>query len=947
MILEEYLKIYKTYSEKYGEKTALLMQVGSFFEVYGVDNGIDKFGNAEELSRILNIVLTRKSKKILSNSMQNPLMLGFPCVALSKYVPVLLEEDYTVVVVEQVKVSKSSSNSFIRKVVDVISPSTYIEGNVNNDNYLVVLYTDKHKHVGMSAISLLTGNSVVHECYSDPNDVSKAFDDALSFIKQYRPREVVIGTNSKKGKSEHLVATAQSNSYSYSYFSFTDTLSYLEIDQNEVLCHDYFVANLKYNIAYQEAVLGSAFDSKLKLKSQSSTMISNIECLNLERSPYALMSYVLLIEFVHAHNPMLLRKISHPDIWCSSYNLTLSTSTIDQLNITDIHKHKYPAKRTYNFSNLFDLVNKCSTNVGTRLLKARLLSPTSNTDILNKRYDQIEQFGMFSREEHTEIEKILDKIIDIERLLRRMNIGILSPPELAALNTSYRLVFKLHEIVNGRMTNIILHESKCSQLREFMSVCESVFNIEELLTNNADTVRFKTGTFANLDTLLDRIQEEKKDVFELANLISACTGCTVDIEYAQNYGYYVAVSNTQVKKLKNVENIDIKHNKTSAKATSSKVDAANKNILMLNEKLKTLTHKRYKQVLQLLSSEYSDLVSVTKFVSEVDVIKSNYCRPQIESNTAKNDIQSFVNVKDLRHPIIEQIDDGNVYVPNDVDIGVKHNGIILYSMNSCGKTSLMKSFGLSVIMAQSGCFVPASSFSFYPFKCIMTRILSRDNFMKGQSSFVAEMSELRAILKRATGPSTLVLADEITHGTEHTSGSAIFVSSVETLAKRNVNFMFTTHLHNVYPFVRDIPNVRTFHLSVKFKEDDIVFERKLKDGPGGSIYGLEVCEHLNMDTELLARAFQLRNIITPDKADTEICIDKMTPTKYNRNKIKNVCEMCGYCPRLPTDSPLDTHHIKHQAEADENGIIDGTSVHAKSNLKVLCKKCHSIQHAKP
>lgn len=98
--------------------------------------------------------------------------------------------------------------------------------------------------------------------------------------------------------------------------------------------------------------------------------------------------------------------------------------------------------------------------------------------------------------------------------------------------------------------------------------------------------------------------------------------------------------------------------------------------------------------------------------------------------------------------------------------------------------------------------------------------------MKGQSSFVAEMVELKAILKRANDPSTLVLADEITHGTEHTSGSSIFISAVETLAKRQVNFLFTTHLHNVYPFVRDVPNVKVFHLSVAFENMRIVFERK-------------------------------------------------------------------------------------------------------------------------
>ena len=816
-VTEDYLKIWKKYSKKYGEKTAVLYQIGGFMEILGVDNNHEKIGNAEELSRILNITLTRKSKKVLENSLQNPLLLGFPCVAKEKYIQILLENDYIVIVVDQVKNPKNPE-VFRRKVVDVISPSTYIEGNfnANNENYLVMLYTDKHKHIGISAISLLTGNSVVHECYTDPLDVNKSFDDALSFTKQYRPREIVMSYN--KTYSENIAS-----------FSASDMMSYLELDANEVLCHENEIVHSRYNIAYQNAILGCAFEFKDDL------LLSNIENLHLERMPYALMSYVLLIEFVHSHNPMLLRKISCPDFWESSDNLLLSTSTIDQLNITDGTNKKTP--KNANYSTLFSMINKCSSNVGKRLLLRRILSPTSDISVLNKRYDQIDNFGLFSSEVRANIEHTLDKIVDIERLWRRMSVGIMCPPELAGLNASYDLVFKLNDILklfsqmqdsdaespSGRIQlghDILLHDNICDNLLEFTDACNSMFKngLESLLISNMDTVEFKAGLFNDLDKLYSDIKKEKKAIHDLAAKVSLYTDsdASESIEYMQYLGYYISLNNMQTKKLKDVHDIYIKQNKAAARITSPSVDAANTKILILNEKLKMLTSMRYKTILQFLSSEYSCLTSVVKFVSEIDVIKSNwktskmynYCRPEIIDSDKIAGLseyrKSFVDAKDLRHTVIEQIDDGNEYVPNDVVIGKQHNGIILYSMNSCGKTSLMKALGLSVIMAQAGCFVPASSFAFYPFKCIMTRILSRDNFMKGQSSFVAEMSELRAILKRATDSSTLVLADEITHGTEHTSGSAIFVSSVEALAKRKVNFLFTTHLHNVYPLVRDI-----------------------------------------------------------------------------------------------------------------------------------------------
>lgn len=248
----------------------------------------------------------------------------------------------------------------------------------------------------------------------------------------------------------------------------------------------------------------------------------------------------------------------------------------------------------------------------------------------------------------------------------------------------------------------------------------------------------------------------------------------------------------------NNKNFIVKTNKIYTRITSTEINKINNNITLHTESLKKVMQQSFNAVLEYFATHYSKIFDrFAYFVSEIDVIKSNYktsklynyCKPIIVPNCT-----SFIRAQNIRHPIIERLDNGLEYIPNDIDIGTNQNGIVLYSMNSCGKTSLLKSCGLCTILAQIGCYVPASKFEFHPFTRIMTRILSEDNMTKGHSSFVAEMLELRAILKRANGPSTLVLADEITHGTEHTSGSAIFVSCVETLAKRNVNFMFYIYI---------------------------------------------------------------------------------------------------------------------------------------------------------
>ena len=917
-VLSEYLKHFSEYSAKYGSRVAVLMQVGSFYEMYGTEDAASRLGNAEELSRILNIVLTRRNKKMPANSTNNPLMLGFPCLALDKYVSMLTEEDYTVVIVNQEKTQSGIS----RTVADVVSPSININTTAPaglSNNYLALVYVDRHRHIGLSAISVITGDSVIHECCHDPGDPDKPMDEALEFLKQYRPREVVLSGESINGLE-----------------------SYLELDG--VLCHKRpDNKGKRLSVEYQNSVLGLAFSN--------TSMLSNIEDLGLDRSPFALMSYVMLIDFVYDHNPMLLKRMSHPEVFSACSRLVLSTSTVDQLDVAGPPSARRLGSRGRH--TLLSVVNMCATSAGKRLLTKRILAPAVDANEIDTRYSQIDELGTLPDAVLQGVSRLLRKVVDIERLQRRMSVGILVPSELASLTMSYEAILELDSLLRAETNKpCFVHLGKAAMpgndrdgLLGFVEMCRYAFDIERMLTSS---IAFNGGVFGRVDKLRNSIQVQKDRIADFAINIG------VDnprIEYNSSLGHCVSMTSQQAKAAQQYAKahkiiLNVKQCASSTKVSCREIEPASDMIVQLSDELESYTQRLYESTVNCLLSYSPALDSAVRFVSGIDVISSNltvskmysYCRPAVADSGA-----SFVDTKGLRHPVIERIDNGETYVPNDVSLGKGHNGIVLYSMNSCGKTSLLRALGLSVILAQAGCFVPASSFAFRPFKCIMTRILSRDNIMKGQSSFVAEMAELRAILKRAKDCSTLVLADEITHGTEHTSGSAIFVSSVEALAKRGVNFLFTTHLHNVYPLVQAVPSVRVLHLSVSFNDNKIVFERKLRDGPGGSIYGLEVCELLNMDTEFIARAFQIRTMVTPDKAD-EYIKAKPRPSNYNAKKMVQHCEECGYSPKVPTDASLDTHHVVHQALADANGMIGSTHKNALSNLKVLCKKCHAKEH---
>jgi len=213
-----------------------------------------------------------------------------------------------------------------------------------------------------------------------------------------------------------------------------------------------------------------------------------------------------------------------------------------------------------------------------------------------------------------------------------------------------------------------------------------------------------------------------------------------------------------------------------------------------------LTQKHYMNFLDQLTEKYSAVIrEIIPFIAYIDFIKSNaktsfkynYTKPIINYDKTKG----FVQSKQLRHPIVERLIDYG-YIPHDLDIGDSLKGMLLYGLNSSGKSTIMKALGLSIIMAQSGLYVPAKEFIYSPYKALYTRINGNDNLFMNRSSFEVEMNELNSILKR-TDKNSLVIGDEICRGTEHISGTAIVATSIMFLSKKKCSFLFATHLHEL------------------------------------------------------------------------------------------------------------------------------------------------------
>jgi len=384
-------------------------------------------------------------------------------------------------------------------------------------------------------------------------------------------------------------------------------------------------------------------------------------------------------------------------------------------------------------------------------------------------------------------------------------------------------------------------------------------------------------------------------------------------------------------------------------------------VVSLRVKISDMVSVLYYQFIGSLHEYYHDFENMIEFVSAVDMVqnrchvarKYRYCRPEIAGdNDGKCDgtaasaasAASFVRATGLRHCLIERINEDECYVTNDIELG--GTGMLLYGTNAVGKTSLIRAIGVAVIMAQAGFYVPATSFIYRPYRSIMTRILGNDNLFKGLSTFVVEMSELRVILRMAD-TNTLVLGDELCSGTEMDSAISIFVAGLQHLYRAGASFIFATHLHEIagYSEIREMdPRLRLAHMRVFYDKsrDTLVYDRKLQDGAGESMYGLEVCKSLHLPDDFLENAntirVKYRGVST--KTPTASILDDATPSRYNAAKLRRLCELCEKA------RGTEVHHLQHQESADSDNFIGHIHKNHPANLASVCENCHREIHTK-
>lgn len=961
-IIKEYLDHQKKYEKQYGkESTIVLMQVGSFHEAYSTDKqGFD----LHKLSELLNIVVTKKNKSIEKVDLKNPYMLGFPSVALEKFLNILIENNFTVVIIDQVTPPPKPK----REVTGIYSPGTYIN-NLSSDsdsNFILSIYISEEKSyksnkkilcIGLSAIDLSTGQSHIYESHSKIDDKYFALDETIRFINCYRPKEVLLSFKEFDKDNKEVITG----------FKYNDLLSYLDIAGRIIHLIDFEKHKEIEKISYQNKFFGKIF------KNQSG-MLSSIENINMERMDYSRISYVLLLNYVFDHNSKFINNIKTPIFFNQEKYLHLGNNALYQL---DVFSNDKSIDSAVQWKSLFDVINMTSTSLGKRYLKNIISIPLIDKYLIQERYECIEQ--MINQDNYLYFEEELKGISDIERLHRRISLQLIHPYEFYNLIQSYGNILNIYKFIENNSNFEKLNNNQFDNLNQFIKKLDEIFNYDELMKYNLNDITssfFIKGYCLEIDEIQKKIDTSQSFIYDLAkqleqyieekNFFSNSPKSLIKVEYKDKDGHYLVLTkrrrdllNKGLKKQK-INQIDVNGTvikisdlefKDFPKSSNVKiylkdVEKHSDKLILYQEKIKALVKDEYIKLMDKIYLENNILFDkLVEFISYVDFIKSgskvakkyNYMKPEIDLNSEK----SYFESKGIRHPIVERINSESEYIANDISLGCEFNGndttgILLYGLNSAGKSTLMKSIGLNIILAQIGYFVASNFFKFSPYTSLFTRISGNDNIFKGMSSYMVEMIELRAILKR-NNQHSLIICDEICRGTEVKSANIIVVAMIESLAKSESSFITASHLHELvnYDRIKLLDNVKSYHLHVDYDEDRnlLIFDRMLRQGSGKSYYGLDVAQYIMDDPDFITLTRDIEKDIEKDNKP----LLQENKSKYNKDLYLDECLICS------KREDLEMHHIEWQKDCDNNGFIISkphVNKNHSSNLMPVCSSCH-------
>ena len=775
-------------------EAVLLYRVGDFYETYSDD--------AVLVSKVLGLVQTKRS----NGDKEAVPMAGFPHHAIEQYLTRLIRAGYKVAVCDQLEDPKLVGNRTLvkRGVTEMVTPGIAFGENMleqKEHNFLTGLTFSKDQ-CGAAFLDVSTGTFQVAQG-------STGYIGTL--IASLSPKEIVVQRGFEKTVKELYGENL--------YVSTMDEWAFV---------HDAAVEKLKKQL-HVESLKGYAIDTyPLGVCSAGALVVY------LEQTQHAGLANICSISRIDEDK----------FVWMDRF-------TLRNLEV-------FNASAGGEGVSLVNVVDKCCSPMGSRLLRSWLAMPSMDLKELGDRFDIVEYFTK-NEELLTGIQERISNIGDLDRIMSRVATGKIMPRELLQLGRGLSQLGPIKSLCSG--------ENSCVPLEELVSAidgCSELYDrIARTLTPDAAAAIGKGDVIAKgVDPELDRLRDishgGKEYLLMMQQRETERTGISsLKIGYNNVFGYYIEVRNAHKDKVP--EDWIRKQTLVNAERyITQELKDYEEQILSAEDKIYALESSIYGALIAEIQKSIRTIQRNSMVIAKLDILvgfaelalENHYCRPEVGDGLE-------LEIKAGRHPVIETLmKPGEEYVPNDIYLDRnKQQIIILTGPNMSGKSALLRQTALIVLLAQIGSFVPATSAKIGYFDKIFTRVGASDNISRGESTFMVEMLETSMILHNLSERS-LVLLDEIGRGTSTYDGMSIARAIVEYIHEygKGAKTLFATHYHELNDLEGIYPRVKNFHVTVKEVGKEVVFLRKIKEGGTAHSFGIHVARMAGMPREVLVSA---------------------------------------------------------------------------------------------
>lgn len=751
------------------------------------------------VSKVLGLVLTKKS-----NGEKGYIeMAGFPHHAIDVYLPKLVRAGHKVAVCDQLEDPKLTKKLVRRGVTELVTPGITFNDQLldqKENNFLAGLTFEKDL-CGAAFLDVSTGTFQVTQ---------GSLDYVGTLLASLAPKEIVVQRGCEKGVRA----------------KYGD---------------DLYISTLE-----EWAFVYDAAEEKLKKQFG----VKSLKGFAVDRYPLGICSAGALLVYLEQTRHTGLRNICSLSRIDGDRFVWMDKFTIRNLELFD-------SSAGGEGVSLISVIDRCSSPMGSRMLRNWLAMPVMDIRELNSRYDVVSHF-VEAEEDRNALQEMIGGIGDLERIISRAATGKIMPREIMQLGRGLGHMEPISSLCSGRgvaaLDNLIAGMKDCSELLQ--TITTTMAPEPAAAIGKGEVIA--RGIDPELDELRNISSGGKDYLLALQRSEAERTGITsLKIGYNNVFGYYIEVRNT-FRDLVPKEWIRKQTLVNAERYITEELKEYESKILGAEERIYAIETGIYGELVAKIQKQIVAIQTNSRIIARLDILagfaqlamERNYCRPQMAKDLV-------LDIRDGRHPVIETLmPPGEEYVPNDVLLDdKKQQVIILTGPNMAGKSALLRQTALIVLLAQIGSFVPASSAHIGCFDKIFTRVGASDNISRGESTFMVEMLETSMILHNLSARS-LVLLDEIGRGTSTYDGMSIARAIVEYIHEygHGAKTLFATHYHELNDLEEIYPRVRNFHITVREVGTQVIFLRKLKEGGTAHSFGIHVARMAGMPKEVIESA---------------------------------------------------------------------------------------------